>query len=62
MGQLPMSIDNNPEIAFDFAGSFQNAADTKKLLLVLLEYYNDRPEAKFLRISNTEKVLELSKV
>ena len=44
----------NHEIAIDFAGPFQNAIGARKYLLVSIDHYTDWPEAKFLRIPNTE--------
>ena len=47
IGKLPESKECNQEIAKDFAGPFQNAANAKKYLLVSVDHFSGWPEAKF---------------
>ena len=55
---LPECIESNPEIAIHFAGLVENAINAKKYLLVSVDHHSSRPEAKFVSIPTTEKVLE----
>ena len=61
VGKLTEASERNEEIALDFAGTFQNAKNGNKYLLVSVDHYSGWPEAKFLHRPTTKKVLEFLK-
>ena len=61
IGKLPKCVENNQEIAIDFARPFQNAINARKYLLVPVDHFSGWPEANFLRKPTTENVIEFLK-
>ena len=55
-GMLSKCVENNQEIAIDFAGPFQNAIKATKYRIVSIDHLNGWPEAKFLQKPDTDKV------
>ena len=60
-GEIPKSVEPNEEIAWDFAGPFQNAEHGKKYMLVAIENYSAWPDAPFLHKPSTKNVIEFLK-
>ena len=57
IGHLPKCIEINQEIAKDLAGSFQDAINARKYLLVSVDHSNGWSEAKFLRLRANKKII-----
>ena len=60
-GKIPVAKEQNEEVALDFAGPFQNAKKGKKYLLVSIDHFSGRPDAKFLQKPKSKKVSEFLK-
>ena len=60
-GKIPVTKEQNEEIAIDFAGPFQNAKEGGKYLLVSIDHFSGWPDAKCLHKPTTKKVLEFLK-
>ena len=54
-------MNNNQEVALDFAGPFQNAKKKKNYLLVPIDLFSGWPDAKFLHRPTTNKVIKFLK-
>ena len=57
-GKLPIPKEVNEEIAIDFAGPFKIAKSSKKYLIVSIDSITGWPDAKFMRVPTTNKVIE----
>ena len=55
IGKVPQCVENNQEVAIDFAGQFQNSAETKNCLLVLIDSLTDGQRQVFKEIKQSKK-------